>query len=161
MQFWIGLTALALAGETAAFNVYGRSLYNESTSNHTCQLCTSPIGPRRRVSRNVFVKLIDVTYRRPDPVVLRGCAGQPYGLLLYGDIRRLSCTFRISRTARSSRLTNQAKLATQFWDTYTGLESEGQILPKGSWTLHGLWPDFCNGTHITTDMKTSLERYDN
>merc|ERR1711939_49475 len=38
-------------------------------------------------------------------------------------------------------------LATQFWDTYTGLESEGQLLPKEAWTLHGLWPDFCNGSY--------------
>ena len=37
-------------------------------------------------------------------------------------------------------------LSTQFWDTHTGLESQGQVLPKDSWTLHGLWPDFCNGS---------------
>ena len=47
-------------------------------------------------------------------------------------------------------------LQTQFWDTYTGLEDEGQLLPKGSWTIHGLWPDFCDGYvvapfHIFTD----------
>ena len=36
-------------------------------------------------------------------------------------------------------------LATQFWDVYTGFESQGQVLPKDSWTIHGLWPDFCNG----------------
>ncbi|KZT02477.1 ribonuclease T2 [Laetiporus sulphureus 93-53] len=38
-------------------------------------------------------------------------------------------------------------LQTQFWDTYTGLESEGQLLPKDSWTIHGLWPDNCDGTY--------------
>lgn len=38
-------------------------------------------------------------------------------------------------------------LTTQFWDTYTGRESEGQLLPKDTWTLHGLWPDFCNGSY--------------
>ncbi|KAK3370533.1 ribonuclease T2 family protein [Podospora didyma] len=37
-------------------------------------------------------------------------------------------------------------LSTQFWDTYTGLEDKGQLLPRKSWTLHGLWPDFCNGS---------------
>ncbi|KIJ54910.1 hypothetical protein M422DRAFT_73659 [Sphaerobolus stellatus SS14] len=38
-------------------------------------------------------------------------------------------------------------LATQFWDTYTGLESQGQLLPDAStWTIHGLWPDFCDGS---------------
>ncbi|KAI0347636.1 ribonuclease T2 [Trametopsis cervina] len=37
-------------------------------------------------------------------------------------------------------------LSTQFWSTYTGLEKFGQKLPKGSWTLHGLWPDNCDGS---------------
>ncbi|TRX88472.1 hypothetical protein FHL15_010662 [Xylaria flabelliformis] len=31
-------------------------------------------------------------------------------------------------------------LQTQFWNTYTGRESQGQLLPKDSWTIHGLWP---------------------
>jgi hypothetical protein len=38
-------------------------------------------------------------------------------------------------------------LSTRFWNTYTGLESQGQVLPKNTWTLHGLWPDFCNGSY--------------
>ncbi|KAI1503907.1 ribonuclease T2 family protein [Biscogniauxia marginata] len=38
-------------------------------------------------------------------------------------------------------------LQTQFWNTYTGLEAEGQVLPKDAWTIHGLWPDFCNGSY--------------
>ncbi|KAJ4164598.1 hypothetical protein LMH87_006266 [Akanthomyces muscarius] len=38
-------------------------------------------------------------------------------------------------------------LQTQFWDVYTGFEGEGQILPQKSWTIHGLWPDFCNGSY--------------
>ncbi|EJD03635.1 ribonuclease T2 [Fomitiporia mediterranea MF3/22] len=37
-------------------------------------------------------------------------------------------------------------LQTQFWDMYTGFEKEGQLLPKNSWTIHGLWPDFCDGS---------------
>jgi len=38
-------------------------------------------------------------------------------------------------------------LQTQFWDTFTGLESQGQFLPDDStWTIHGLWPDFCDGS---------------
>lgn len=36
-------------------------------------------------------------------------------------------------------------LQTQYWDTYTGLEYQGQLLPKGSWSIHGLWPDNCDG----------------
>ncbi|CAA9964407.1 ribonuclease T2 precursor [Pyrenophora teres f. maculata] len=38
-------------------------------------------------------------------------------------------------------------LSTQFWNTYTGREAEGQFQPKSHWTLHGLWPDFCNGSY--------------
>ncbi|KAF9479700.1 ribonuclease T2 [Pholiota conissans] len=37
-------------------------------------------------------------------------------------------------------------LQTQFWDTFTGLEKKGQLLPKNSWTIHGLWPDNCDGS---------------
>ncbi|KAK5694852.1 hypothetical protein LTR97_009443 [Elasticomyces elasticus] len=46
-------------------------------------------------------------------------------------------------------------LQTQYWDTYTGLESEGQLLPAYSWTIHGLWPDFCNGSYTQYDVKPS------
>lgn len=40
-------------------------------------------------------------------------------------------------------------LQTQFWDTYTGLEHKGQLLPESSWGIHGLWPDFCDGYVFT------------
>ena len=52
-------------------------------------------------------------------------------------------------TAFANSCCNVAKgglvLQTQFWDTYTGYEEEGQLLPENSWTIHGLWPDNCDG----------------
>jgi ribonuclease T2 len=30
---------------------------------------------------------------------------------------------------------------------YTGLEKNGSVLPKNSWTIHGLWPDHCDGSY--------------
>lgn len=38
-------------------------------------------------------------------------------------------------------------MLTQYWNTYTGYESDGEVLPKDAWTLHRLWPDFCNGSY--------------
>ncbi|KAG5927933.1 hypothetical protein E4U42_001525 [Claviceps africana] len=38
-------------------------------------------------------------------------------------------------------------VATQLWSTFTGLESAGQVYAKDSWSIHGLWPDFCNGSY--------------
>jgi ribonuclease T2 len=50
-------------------------------------------------------------------------------------------------------------LQTQFWDTYTGLERFGQMLPQGSWGIHGLWLDNCDGrvsiSYIILDFLTA------
>ena len=48
--------------------------------------------------------------------------------------------------------------STQFWDTHSGLEAQGQVYPKNSWTLHGLWPDFCNTSYTQyCDIRYVLE----
>ncbi|ESZ98599.1 ribonuclease T2 [Sclerotinia borealis F-4128] len=62
----------------------------------------------------------------------------------------LSCSRNASPSITDSCCTETfggLVLSTQFWDTYTGRESEDQLLPQNSWTLHGLWPDFCNGSY--------------
>ena len=38
-------------------------------------------------------------------------------------------------------------LSTQYWNTYAGRETQDQLLPQHSWTIHGLWSDFCNGSY--------------
>ncbi|ROW16644.1 hypothetical protein VPNG_01558 [Cytospora leucostoma] len=93
----------ALVQQTTA-RYWSRSLYNETSSNHTCQLQE----PLLSCSAGAQASLVD------------SCCVETYGGLV---------------------------LATQYWDIYTGLESQGQVLPKDSWTLHGLWPDFCNGSY--------------
>ncbi|KAI1813179.1 ribonuclease T2 [Poronia punctata] len=51
-------------------------------------------------------------------------------------------------------------LQTQFWNTYTGLECKGQLLPADSWTIHGLWPDFCNGSYTQyCDLSRQYDPY--
>ncbi|KAI6370175.1 hypothetical protein MCOR25_004256 [Pyricularia grisea] len=51
-------------------------------------------------------------------------------------------------------------LFTQFWNTYTGREDQGQLLPESTWTLHGLWPDFCNGFYTQyCDLTRQYDRF--
>ncbi|KAJ9105451.1 hypothetical protein QFC21_001822 [Naganishia friedmannii] len=58
-----------------------------------------------------------------------------------------SCENTTIVTADTCCTVNSLSLVTQFWSIYTGLESEGQVLPKGAWGAHGVWPDFCDGTY--------------
>ncbi|KAF7303260.1 HST3 protein [Mycena kentingensis (nom. inval.)] len=64
---------------------------------------------------------------------LRACAAQP-------SVFSCENTTVIENTC-CSPTPGGLVLQTQFWSTWTGLEKKGQKLPKGSWTLHGLWPD--------------------
>ena len=99
------------------------SLYNESNLNHTCVLSTSCL---LRIS---FPALIFRASKSANPLLscsagavpgkVDTCCVETFGGLL---------------------------LSTQYWDTYTGLEAQGQKLPADTWTVHGLWPDFCNGS---------------
>ncbi|KIK70755.1 hypothetical protein GYMLUDRAFT_235173 [Collybiopsis luxurians FD-317 M1] len=51
-------------------------------------------------------------------------------------------------------------LQTQFWNTRTGLEDKGQLLPEGSWTIHGLWPDDCDGGFADQSYCDFSRQYD-
>lgn len=103
------------------------SLYGESNLNHSCVLSKLPVPGGQKIpmdADNLFPgpKLLSCsppTLAANVSKVLDTCCVETFGGLL---------------------------LSTQFWDTYTGLESQGQKLPKDSWTLHGMWPDFCNGS---------------
>ncbi|KAJ2982327.1 hypothetical protein NUW58_g6467 [Xylaria curta] len=64
------------------------------------------------------------------------------------------------RLSRLSLSRSFLMLQTQFWNTYTGLESKGQLLPKDQWTIHGLWPDFCNGSYTQyCDLKRQYDPF--
>ncbi|EME43417.1 hypothetical protein DOTSEDRAFT_153940 [Dothistroma septosporum NZE10] len=46
-------------------------------------------------------------------------------------------------------------LATQFWDTWAD-----KPIPANTWTLHGLWPDFCNGSYTQyCDLNRQYDPY--
>jgi len=97
------------------------SLYpGQSNLNHTCQLRLSPPSVSFLNSNNVPETPFLSCSANAYPNITDSCCTETYGGLV---------------------------LSTQFWDTYTGLESQGQVLPKDTWSLHGLWPDFCNGSY--------------
>ena len=61
--------------------------------------------------------------------------------------QRLSCSFSDNNTSIdhcSVPSPGGLTLFTQFWSTYTGTPS---YLPSRQWTIHGTWPDNCNGSY--------------
>ena len=93
------------------------SLYGESNLNHTCQLGRLHCNILHKPLTSSSVPQYLSCSAEANPQTVDSCCVETFGGLV---------------------------LATQFWDTYTGLESQGQLLPQNTWTLHGLWPDFCN-----------------
>jgi ribonuclease T2 len=97
------------------------SLYGESNVNHTCVLSEySQLMVGGLQANQALGKPILSCSAKANPLEVDTCCTETFGGLL---------------------------LQTQIWSTYTGLESVGQVLPKNSWTVHGLWPDFCNGSY--------------
>ena len=58
----------------------------------------------------------------------------------------LSCSANVTDSCCTDAFAGLV-LSTQFWNTYTGLESQGQVLQKNTWALHGLRTDFCSGSY--------------
>lgn len=101
------------------------SLYGYSNLNHSCVISKSRLSE--------YVKARSLPY--PDPQLL-SCSTP----LLAANASRVY-------DACCSETYGGLLLSTQFWSTYTGLESRGQKLPANQWTLHGLWPDYCDGSY--------------
>jgi ribonuclease T2 len=103
------------------FPAASASLYGESTNNHTCQLGMLIANLTREIELTITVIVTPYLScsANAQPNITDPCCVETYGGLV---------------------------LSTQYWDTYTGLESQGQLMPRNTWTLHGQWPDFCNGS---------------
>ena len=72
---------------------------------------------------------------------LYGESDQNHTCILYPDY--LSCSAQADPSKVDSCCVETfggLLVSTQYWDTYST-----NTLPEFSWTLHGLWPDFCNG----------------
>lgn len=105
----------------ASLGVAHASLYpGQSNLNHTCQLREFTSQSSGNLSDNKPETPFLSCFTNAYPNITDSCCTETYGGLV---------------------------VSTQFWSTYTGLESKGQVLPKNSWSLHGLWPDFCNGSY--------------
>lgn len=69
-------------------------------------------------------------------------APQKQNACLSKDSRTLSCHNTTVVNTCCSEYPGGLVLQTQFWGTGLGAG------PKDSWTIHGLWPDFCDGIYL-------------
>ena len=126
MQLSIALVAGVLTGPALA------SLYNETSLNHSCVLRLPP--SQRKLE---YPNLIFIVLRAAGAVLLRSSkpvVRSPSWLLLSFDSPNIPSS---SVDSCCTETYGGLLLSTQYWDTYTGLEDKGQLIPPETWTLHG------------------------
>lgn len=89
-------------------------------------------------------QLLHTTTYKPTQPNLTACAG-------IADTLQYSCeNTTVVENSCCSVTRGGYVLQPQFWWIWTGLEDEGQLLPKGSWTIHGLLAYNCDGFIYST-----------
>ncbi len=126
MQLSIALVAVVLTGPALD------SLYNETSLNHSCIL-RMPLSQRKPECPNltfIVLRAAGAVLLHPSKPVVRSTN---WLLLIFDSPNNLSSSVDSCCTETFGGLL----LSTQYWDTYTGLEDKGQLIPPKTWTLHG------------------------